>query len=192
MALRLLLGFLLTAPFAGRLAAAPAPFPNAGQKAPAEVVLAAESARRVKLARTHLNSTTFRDLLLTSPALRKLGCLKGVKDRPAWLAGRLKVDPLPGDLVRVRVEGCSLREAVLILRAVVDQVARKPDHKERLAAHAAKVEAEKRQLVMVLLELRVEGSLTGKERVRYEETMARLEFEAKPLQVKRPPARAPR
>jgi hypothetical protein len=146
----------------------------------------------VKLARTYLASTTFRDTLLKSREVGNLGCLDGVPDRRAWLADRLKVEPLPGDLVRIRVEGCRLGDALVILRGVLDQVAKKRDDSDRRAALAQKGEYDSHLNALRLLERQARGRISPDHIARAEEMMARFEFEANPLVVKRPPGRVGR
>ncbi len=197
---RLVLGLTVQALFAATLAAAPAPFANPNQKGPGEVVLAAGSAERTRLALIYLRSNHFLDSLLGSRSVQELPCLKGVKDRRAWLAARVKVEKEPGGLLRVRVGDCRLREAVVILDAAVARVAKKtPARSGRELA----VERERRLVLMLQVQAQIQvqqaqlgGRLAiladGEDTARMDEMTARYEFQARPLQVKRPPGRAAR
>jgi hypothetical protein len=193
MASRLVLGLALTALLAGPLTAAPAPFANPNQKGPGEVVLAAGTAGRTRLALIYLRSNHFLDSLLGSRSVQQLPCLAGVKDRRTWLASRLKVEQQPGALVRVRVGDCRLREAVTILEAAIAQVARKVPAG---AGRELLIERGKRGVVLMKFQqaqlIRARIVFDGEDTAQMEEMTARYEFQGNPLQVKRPPGRAGR
>jgi hypothetical protein len=193
MKLRLALGLTLTTLFAGSLVAAPAPFANPNQKGPGEVVLAAGNAERTRLALRYLRSTTFLDQLLATRTVGELACLKGVRDRRAWLAARLKVEAKAGALVQVRVKDCRLGEALVILKEAIAQVAKKP----QATSARARAALQERKVVRLLLLQRVQAlgamkEMANEDVARMEEVTARYEFEANPLVVKRPPGRAGR
>jgi hypothetical protein len=177
--------------FAGPLSAAPAPFADQSRTGPAEVVLAARSSDQAAMVLPYLRSERFRDRLLATPQVRELTCLSGEKDRRAWLSARLKVEAKgPGSLLVVRLNGCRLRDGLVILQAVVAQVAKKPDPRLE-GAQRANLAAERRLIAAMRLRLQVRPIAARARQIdRIEESLVGGELAVNPLKVKQAPARA--
>src|SRR5262245_40175857 len=59
--------------------------------------------------------------LLQADRVKKLTCLKGERDRAAWVGKRLRAEEVaPGGPVRIRRDGCRPSEALALLTALVD------------------------------------------------------------------------
>jgi hypothetical protein len=101
----------------GSLDSAPAPIPREGA---AEAVLGAPLDRDGRsIIRSQLQSL-FHEVLRTE-RVRNLNCLRGERDPHTWLSKRLHVENDKAKKgVRVRLEGCTPREALTLLTAIVE------------------------------------------------------------------------
>jgi hypothetical protein len=86
----------------------------------AEAILGAPDIRQTETVRQCL----LRQLLpvaLRSEGVQKLTCLRGEKNPSAWLAAHLRVEPAVAEKgVRVRLDGCNPKEALVLLSALTD------------------------------------------------------------------------
>jgi hypothetical protein len=165
--------------------AAPAPFAH---PATTEAVLVTGTAKRGKAVSQRLLAADFLDRVLRSDRLRGLACLSGVTDRQAWLKARVKVELLRGGaLARITLSGCTDREGLPLLQAVVDGLTAKPAQANDRIAMLVK---EREMRKAVLLAVKQQG---GRVVIRGEDdVLARYDIESNPPIVKQAPRRARR
>jgi hypothetical protein len=183
---------LILAAAALTLGFAPAPSVDLSSKGSAETILAAGTSERMTIALRYLRSKWFLNDVLRDRKVRKLGSLKGVKNRRAWLAARLKVEAkAAGSLVVVRLNDCRLGDGLVILRAAIDRVAKKPLDAKRPAVLAGNIPLERRMIERMRARMILRGALDRQERIdRIEAQVDAAELAVQPLRVKRAPARA--
>jgi hypothetical protein len=190
------LSFALVALFAAELPAAPAPFGDT-RAGTAQAILAAETPERIEIALRYLRWEGFLDAVLQSSRVRDLACLKGVKDRRAWLRARLEVQVKGTDSLVIRLNDCRLSDALEFLRVALDQVARKPQSTSftyspqnvRLERHMI---ARMRARLLRMAGADPEARARARKIDHIEHEVDRIDLATNPLQVKRGPARAAR
>jgi hypothetical protein len=128
--------------------AAPAPFTR--EVADAKLNLRGSALEKVT---ETLLSNQFAKEVVKDQRVLALSCLKGKPNAEEWLRGRLKVKPSDGSSVRLCLEGCPAKEAVVVLSAVLDAYVAKvdktlPNLKLRLE-QAQRMEARVKELVAV-------------------------------------------
>jgi hypothetical protein len=177
--------------FAGSLNAAPALLDDPSRQGPAEVVFSA-SARQAVTALYFLRSDRFLDAVLASPQVKDLPCFARVEDRRRWLIGRLEIKTnKPLSRITVRMIDCRLRHGLVVLDAVVDQVARKPDNPRRRGSSQNDIDAERRLIAAMRRRLNLVPNAQRARRIdSIEQAVDASELQVNPLKVVQPPRRA--